>query len=108
MVMIVVAAWVMGSLFNVFSSGLEGFQRFDLINKIYLVGVRAVKSFGTAALLLLPGYGVLEMADRWCWWRRSWCTCSVIWRSGTSSGHFGFRAVREAVGAPHHALLRRA
>ncbi len=60
MLMIVVAAWVMGSLFNVFSSCLEGFQRFDLINKIYLAGT-AVRSFGTLGLLL-AGYGVLEMA----------------------------------------------
>jgi O-antigen/teichoic acid export membrane protein len=60
MLMIVVGAWVLGSLFNVFSSCLEGFQRFDLINKIYLAGT-AVRSFGTAALLF-AGYGVLEMA----------------------------------------------
>lgn len=60
LLMIVVGAWVLGSLFNVFSSCLEGFQRFDLINKIYLSGT-AVRSFGTAALLLL-GYGVLQMA----------------------------------------------
>lgn len=60
LVMIVVGAWVLGSLFNVFSSGLEGFQRFDLSNKIYLVGA-AVKSFGTAILLFM-GYGVLAMA----------------------------------------------
>ena len=60
MLMIVVSAWVLGSLFNVFSSCLEGFQRFDLINKIYLTGT-AVRSFGTAALLL-AGYGVLQMA----------------------------------------------
>jgi O-antigen/teichoic acid export membrane protein len=60
LLMIVVGAWVLGSLFNVFSSCLEGFQRFDLTNKIYLVGT-AVRAFGTAALLL-AGYGVLQMA----------------------------------------------
>ena len=60
LLMIVVGAWVLGSLFNVFSSCLEGFQRFDLTNKIYLTGT-AVRAFGTAALLL-AGYGVLEMA----------------------------------------------
>ncbi len=60
LVTIVVGAWVLGSLFNVFSSGLEGFQRFDLSNKIFLAGA-AVRSFGTAILLVL-GYGVLEMA----------------------------------------------
>ncbi len=60
LLMIVVGAWVLGSLFNVFSSCLEGFQRFDLTNKIYLAGT-AVRAFGTAALLWM-GYGVLQMA----------------------------------------------
>jgi O-antigen/teichoic acid export membrane protein len=60
LLMIVVGAWVLGSLFNVFSSCLEGFQRFDVTNKIYLTGT-AVRAFGTAALLL-AGFGVLEMA----------------------------------------------
>lgn len=60
LLIIVVSAWVLGSLFNVFSSCLEGFQRFDLTNKIYLAGT-AVRAFGTLALLL-AGYGVLEMA----------------------------------------------
>jgi O-antigen/teichoic acid export membrane protein len=60
LLMIVVSAWVLGSLFNVFSSCLEGFQRFDVTNKIYLAGT-AVRAFGTLALLL-AGYGVLQMA----------------------------------------------
>lgn len=60
LLMIVVGAWVLGSLFNVFSSCLEGFQRFDLINKIYLTGT-VVRSVGTA-ILLWRGYGVLQMA----------------------------------------------
>ena len=60
LLMIVVGAWILGSLFNVFSSCLEGFQRFDLTNKIYLAGT-AVRAFGTAALLWM-GYGVLQMA----------------------------------------------
>jgi O-antigen/teichoic acid export membrane protein len=60
LVTVVVAAWVLGSLFNVFTGCLEGFQRFDMINRIALVGL-AVRSFATAALLF-SGYGVFEMA----------------------------------------------
>lgn len=60
LVTIVVTAWVLGSLFNVFIACLEGFQRFDLTNRITLIGM-AVRSTGTA-LLLWRGYGVLEIA----------------------------------------------
>jgi O-antigen/teichoic acid export membrane protein len=60
LVTVVVGAWVLGSLFNVFTGCLEGFQRFDLINRIALAGL-AVRGFGTALLLWL-GYGVYEMA----------------------------------------------
>ncbi len=34
LIMIVLSAWILGSLFNVFFGCLEGFQRFDLLNKI--------------------------------------------------------------------------
>ena len=60
LITVVVGAWVLGSLFNVFTGCLEGFQRFDLTNRITLTG-SAVRSFGTAILLWL-GYGVYEMA----------------------------------------------
>lgn len=60
LITVVVGAWVLGSLFNVFTGCLEGFQRFDLTNRIALCGA-AVRSFGTALLLWL-GYGVYEMA----------------------------------------------
>jgi len=60
LITVVVGAWVLGSLFNVFTGCLEGFQRFDLTNRIALAG-SAVRSGGTAILLWL-GYGVYEMA----------------------------------------------
>ena len=60
LVSVVVGGWVLGALFNVFSGCLEGFQRFDLTNRIALVGV-AVRSSGTAVLLWM-GYGVFQMA----------------------------------------------
>ena len=60
LVTVVVGAWVLGSLFNVFTGCLEGFQRFDMINRIAITG-SAIRSIGTASLLWL-GYGVYEMA----------------------------------------------
>ncbi len=60
LVTVVVGAWVMGSLFNVFTGCLEGFQRFDLTNRIAVTG-SAIRSIGIATLLW-KGYGVYEMA----------------------------------------------
>ena len=60
LVTVVAGAWVLGSLFNVFTGCLEGFQRFDLINRIALTG-SLFRSCGTA-ILLWRGYGVYEMA----------------------------------------------
>jgi O-antigen/teichoic acid export membrane protein len=60
LITVVVGAWVLGSLFNVFTGGLEGFQRFDIVNRITLTG-SVVRSAGTAILLWM-GYGVYEMA----------------------------------------------
>jgi O-antigen/teichoic acid export membrane protein len=60
LVTVVVGSWVLGSLFNVFTGCLEGFQRFDMTNRIALTG-SVIRSFGTAALLW-TGYGVYEMA----------------------------------------------
>lgn len=60
LITIVLAAWILGSLFNVFFACLEGFQRFDLLNKINITGA-ALRAIATATILLM-GYGVLELA----------------------------------------------
>ena len=60
LVTIVVVTWILGSVFNIYISCLEGFQRFDLTSQVGVV-TTAVRSFGTAALLL-AGYGILHIA----------------------------------------------
>jgi O-antigen/teichoic acid export membrane protein len=57
---IVVIAWGLTSLLSVFTSCLEGFQRFDLTTQSTVISI-AVRSFGTLALLL-KGYGVVAVA----------------------------------------------
>jgi O-antigen/teichoic acid export membrane protein len=57
---IVVIAWGVTSLLSVFTSCLEGFQRFDLTTQSSVISI-AVRSFGTLALLLM-GYGVVAVA----------------------------------------------
>jgi O-antigen/teichoic acid export membrane protein len=57
---IVVIAWGLTSLLSVFTSSLEGFQRFDLTNQATVISI-AVRSFGTLTLLLM-GHGVVAVA----------------------------------------------
>src|SRR5260221_2487473 len=53
------AAWVLGIVFNVFGAVLEGFQRFDLTNRIQ-ISTSALRSLALL-LLLASGYGLVEM-----------------------------------------------
>jgi O-antigen/teichoic acid export membrane protein len=57
---IVAVSWALTSVLVVFTSCVEGMQRFDLVNQISFSAI-AIKSTGTFALLQL-GYGVIEMA----------------------------------------------
>jgi O-antigen/teichoic acid export membrane protein len=60
LILIVVLSWALTSLLSVFSTAMEGIQRFDITNQATIAGI-ALRSFGTAALLLV-GYGVVAMA----------------------------------------------
>jgi len=52
-------AWASGAIFNIFGATVEGFQRFDLTSRIWIVSI-AVRAFGIAAALL-AGHGLLAM-----------------------------------------------
>ena len=51
--------WGCGAVFNIFGASVEGFQRFDLTSRIWIVSI-AVRSLGIAAVLL-AGHGLLAM-----------------------------------------------
>ena len=55
----VAIGWASGAVFNIFGASVEGFQRFDLTSRIWIVSV-AVRSLGIAAVLL-AGHGLLAM-----------------------------------------------
>jgi O-antigen/teichoic acid export membrane protein len=56
---IVGVSWGIGMVFNIFSGCLEGFQRFDLLSRIWMV-TSLIRSAGILAVLKL-GYGVMAM-----------------------------------------------
>ena len=52
-------SWALGMVFNIYSACLDGFQRFDIFGRIWLVA-NLLRS-GGFVLVLYFGYGVLEM-----------------------------------------------
>lgn len=52
-------SWALGTIFNMFTACLEGFQLFNLSNRIW-ISVTAIRTVGTAALLWM-GYGLVEL-----------------------------------------------
>src|SRR5262249_45453822 len=60
LIIIIGTSWSLGTVFNVFNACLEGFQRFDISNRIWIVttGVRAIG----CVVLLAMGYGLIELA----------------------------------------------
>lgn len=52
-------SWAFGLVFNTFAAMLEGFQRFDLTNRIGIL--LAVARSGISLALVLAGYGLREM-----------------------------------------------
>jgi O-antigen/teichoic acid export membrane protein len=59
LIRIVGVSWGLGMVFNIFSGCLEGFQRFDLLSKIWIL-TSVLRSVGIVTVLRL-GYGVLAM-----------------------------------------------
>ena len=57
--MMVGIAWATGAVFNLFSALLEGYQRFDLSSRIWIVSI-AVRSLGIVAVLA-TGHGLIDM-----------------------------------------------
>jgi O-antigen/teichoic acid export membrane protein len=51
--------WASAAIFNIFGASVEGFQRFDLTSRIWIVSI-AVRALGIAAVLL-AGHGLLAM-----------------------------------------------
>jgi O-antigen/teichoic acid export membrane protein len=60
LVLIVVATWALTSLLSVFTTTLEGIERFDVTNVATLAGITA-RTLGTA-ILLFTGHGVVAIA----------------------------------------------
>ena len=60
LILIVIVSWGVTALLSVFSTTMEGVQRFDITNQATVLSI-ALRSLGTA-LLLMAGYGVLAMA----------------------------------------------
>ncbi len=60
LLLIVGVSWSIGMIFNVFNAGLEGFQRFDITSRLWIVAT-AFRSLVTL-VLVLKGYGLREMA----------------------------------------------
>lgn len=56
---IVGVSWGIGMVFNIFGGCLEGFQRFDILSKIWIL-TSVLRSLGIVMVLKL-GYGVLAM-----------------------------------------------
>ena len=59
LILVAGAAWVLGVVFNVYGAVLEGFQRFDLTNRIQ-ISTSALRSLALF-LALAGGYGLVEM-----------------------------------------------
>jgi O-antigen/teichoic acid export membrane protein len=59
LLMIVGLGWATGAVFNLFSALLEGYQRFDLSNRIWIVSI-AVRATGIVAVLA-TGHGLIDM-----------------------------------------------
>src|SRR5580658_9435831 len=59
LVIVVGLGWASGAVFNLFTACLEGFQRFDLTSRIWIVQI-AIRSIGIAAVLA-TGHGLLAM-----------------------------------------------
>jgi hypothetical protein len=56
LLIIVGIGWASGAVFNLFSACLEGFQRFDLSSRIWIVQI-AIRTLGIAAVLA-SGHGM--------------------------------------------------
>jgi O-antigen/teichoic acid export membrane protein len=56
---IVSVSWAVGMVFNVFGGCLEGFQRFDILNRVWITNT-VLRSAGVIAVLKL-GYSVMAM-----------------------------------------------
>ncbi len=59
LIIITGAAWSLGLFFNIFSACLEGYQRFDVFGRAWIV-MTALRSVAFV-LLLQAGYGILQM-----------------------------------------------
>ena len=59
LVMVVGVSWAIGMVFNPFSAATEGFQRFDVFSRIWIVA-GLTRAVGTVAVLRM-GRGILEM-----------------------------------------------
>jgi O-antigen/teichoic acid export membrane protein len=59
LLIVVGLGWASGSVFNLFTACLEGFQRFDLTSRIWIVQI-AIRSIGIA-LVLATGHGLIGM-----------------------------------------------
>jgi len=59
LMVIVGVSWALGIVCNVFNACLEGFQRFDLSSRIWVITV-GLRSIGSVLLLWL-GYGLIEL-----------------------------------------------
>jgi O-antigen/teichoic acid export membrane protein len=59
LILIAGISWALGMVFNVFGACVEGFQRFDLLGRIWIT-TTVVRSSGVA-LVLFNGRGLLEM-----------------------------------------------
>jgi O-antigen/teichoic acid export membrane protein len=59
LILIAGISWAIGMVFSIFGACVEGFQRFDLLGRIWLT-TTVVRSVGVA-LVLFSGHGLLEM-----------------------------------------------
>jgi O-antigen/teichoic acid export membrane protein len=60
LIRVVGISWAAGLVFNVFAALMEGFQRFDLSNRVMIVSTLLRSSLSLA--VVLAGYGLREMA----------------------------------------------
>ena len=61
LILILGTTWAMSLIFNLFSGSLEGFQRFDLTNRIWIV-VALMRAVGSISVLWL-GYGLIALGS---------------------------------------------
>lgn len=59
LILITGISWAVGMVFSIFGACVEGFQRFDLLGRIWIT-TTTVRSVGVA-LVLFSGHGLLEM-----------------------------------------------